>query len=255
MDCEYKFKVLEQEIELLKEENRLLKEKLFFFEKNFDGVSFKEKYVVRILDFLLDMLIVFNYEEMGIEVVFNEEINYVGVFNNDFKGMCMQDMVFKEVYYNIYNNFQKVILIGRGFIVYYELDVDGMFYYYENCIFFLDEEYVLIMCCDISERVVIQQNLEIFKWILDRVSDSILVVLVDGILVYVNWQFIEEYGVKGELGIQKIYDLFVFLNIKEQFDKCVQEICDNGGNFVYCVKYICVGEIKFCVYQVLVFMI
>lgn len=31
MDCEHKLKVLEQEIESLKEENRLLKEKIIFF--------------------------------------------------------------------------------------------------------------------------------------------------------------------------------------------------------------------------------
>ena len=73
MDCEHKLKVLEQEIESLKEENRLLKEKLSSSEKNFDGVSFKEKYAVRILDSLPDMLTVFNHEEMGIEVVSNEE--------------------------------------------------------------------------------------------------------------------------------------------------------------------------------------
>ncbi len=35
MDCEHKLKVLEQEIESLKEENRLLKEKLSSSEKNF----------------------------------------------------------------------------------------------------------------------------------------------------------------------------------------------------------------------------
>lgn len=44
MDCEHKLKALEQEIESLKEENRLLKEKLSSSEKNFDSVSFKEKY-------------------------------------------------------------------------------------------------------------------------------------------------------------------------------------------------------------------
>ncbi len=37
MDCEHKLKVLEQEIESLKEENRLLKEKLSSSEKNFAG--------------------------------------------------------------------------------------------------------------------------------------------------------------------------------------------------------------------------
>ena len=108
MDCEHKLKVLEQEIESLKEENRLLKEKLSSSEKNFDGVSFKEKYAVRILDSLPDMLTVFNHEEMGIEVVSNEETNHVGVSNNDFKGMRMQDMVPKEAYHNIHIIFRRL---------------------------------------------------------------------------------------------------------------------------------------------------
>lgn len=201
------------------------------------------------------MLTVFNHEEMGIEVVSNEETNHVGVSNNDFKGMRMQDMVPKEAYHNIHNNLQKVISTGRGSTAHHELDVDGTLHYYENRIFPLDEEYVLIMCRDISERVATQQNLEIFKRILDRVSDSILAVSAEGTLVYANRQFIEEYGVKGELGTQKIYDLPVSLNTKEQFDKRVQEIRDNGGNFAYRAKYTRVGETKLRVHQVSAFMI
>ena len=255
MDCEHKLKALEQEIESLKEENRLLKEKLSSSEKNFDGVSFKEKYAVRILDSLPDMLTVFNHEEMGIEVVSNEETNHVGVSNNDFKGMRMQDMVPKEAYHNIHNNLQKAIATGRGSTAHHELDVDGTLHYYENRIFPLDEEYVLIMCRDISERVATQQNLEIFKRVLDKVSDSILAVSVDGTLVYANRQFIEEYGVKEELGTQKVYDLPVSLNTKEIFDKRVQEIRDNGGNFAYRAKYTRVGETKLRVHQVSAFMI
>ena len=255
MDCEHKLKVLEQEIESLKEENRLLKEKLSSSEKNFDGVSFKEKYAVRILDSLPDMLTVFNHEEMGIEVVSNEETNHVGVSNNDFKGMRMQDMVPKEAYHNIHNNLQKVISTGRGSTAHHELDVDGTLHYYENRIFPLDDEYVLIMCRDISERVATQQNLEIFKRVLDKVSDSILAVSVDGTLVYANRQFIEEYGVKEELGTQKVYDLPVSLNTKEIFDKRVQEIRDNGGNFAYRAQYTRVGETKLRVHQVSAFMI
>lgn len=201
------------------------------------------------------MLTVFNHEEMGIEVVSNEETNHVGVSNNDFKGMRMQDMVPKEAYHNIHNNLQKVISTGRGSTAHHELDVDGMLHYYENRIFPLDEEYVLIMCRDISERVATQQNLEIFKRVLDKVSDSILAVSADGTLVYANRQFIEEYGVKEELGTQKVYDLSVSLNTKEIFDKRVQEIRDNGGNFAYRAKYTRVGETKLRVHQVSAFMI
>ena len=255
MDCEHKLKALEQELEWLKKENRLLKEKLFSLEKNSDSVSFKEKYAVRILDSLPDMLTVFNHEETGIEVVSNEETNHVGVSNNDFRGMRMQDMLPEEAYHNIHNNLQKVISTGKGSTAHHELDVDGTLHYYENRIFPLDEEHVLIMCRDISKRVATQQNLEVFKRVLDRVSDSILAASADGTLVYANRQFIEEYGVKGELGTQKVYDLPVSLNTKDIFDKRIQEIRDNGGNLAYHAKYTRMGETTLRVHQVSAFMI
>ena len=255
MDCEHKLKIVEQELASLREENRLLKEKLSALEHGSDNISFKEKYAVKILDSLPDMLTVFNHEETGIEVVSNEETNHVGVSNETFKGMSMREMVPKEAYHNIHNNLLKVITTGRGSTAHHELDVNGEHHYYENRIFPLDEEYVLIMCRDISERVATQQNLEIFKRVLDKVSDSILAVSVDGTLVYANRQFIEEYGVKEELGTQKVYDLSVSLNTKEIFDKRVQEIRDNGGNFAYRAKYTRVGETKLRVHQVSAFMI
>ena len=85
MDCEHKLKALEQEIESLKEENRLLKEKLSSSEKNFDGVSFKEKYAVRILDSLPDMLTVFNHEEMGIGFLKKLITIYIIIFRRLFR--------------------------------------------------------------------------------------------------------------------------------------------------------------------------
>lgn len=254
MDGEHKFKALEQEIESLKEENRLLKEKLTSLEQGVDNVSFKEKYAVRILDSLPDMLTVFDHTGQGIEVVSNEETNHVGISNAAFKGMHMRDMIPEAAYHNVFNNLQKVITTGKGSTAHHELDVDGVHHYYENRIFPLDEEYVLIMCRDISDRVATQQNLEVFKRVLDRVSDSILAVSLDGTLVYANKQFIEEYGVKKELGIQKIYDLPVSLNTPELFDKRVQEIRDNGGNFAYRAQYTRVGETKIRVHQVSSFM-
>ena len=60
---------------------------------------------------------------------------------------------------------------------------------------------------------------------------------------------------KEELGTQKVYDLSVSLNTKEIFDKRVQEIRDNGGNFAYRAQYTRVGETKLRVHQVSAFMI
>lgn len=255
MDCEQKIKILEQEIELLRDENRLLKEELSSLKHGSESVSFKHKYAVKILDSLPDMLTVFNQEEIGIEVVSNEQTNHVGVSNQEFKGMRMRDMVPKEAYHNIHNNLQKVLETGIGSTAHHELDVNGEHHYYENRIFPLDEEYALIMCRDISERVATQQNLEVFKRVLDKVSDSILAASADGTLVYANKQFIDEYGVKGESGTQKVYDLPVSLKTKELFEQRVQEIRDNGGNFAYRARYTRVGETKVRVHQVSTFII
>lgn len=255
MDCEHKLKVLEREIEVLKRENQLLKDELASLKQGSENISFKDRYAVRILDSLPDMLTVFNHDEVGIEVVSSEETNHVGVPNEDFKGMRMCDMIPEEAYHNVHNNLQKVVVTGKGSTAHHELDVDGVHHYYENRIFPLDESYVLIMCRDISERVATQQNLEVFKRVLDKVSDSILAVSSDGTLVYANKQFIEEYGVKGELGTQKVYDLPVSLKTKEIFEQRLQEIRDNGGNFAYRARYTRVGETKIRVHQVSTFII
>ena len=223
--------------------------------KNFDSVSFKEKYAVRILDSLPDMLTVFNHEETGIEVVSNEETNHVGVSNNDFKGMRMQDMVPKEAYHNIHNNLQKAIATGRGSTAHHELDFNGEHHHYENRIFPLDEEYVIDYVRDITERVTTQRQLEVFKSVLDKVSDSILAVSEDGTLVYANKQFIEEYGVTQQMGIQKIYDLPVSMTTKEAWERRLQEIRDNDGTFAYRAAYMRKGEDKERMHQVSTFLI
>lgn len=245
--------LLEQELERLRNENHRLKEELTSLKEKETNQSFKEKYAVRILESLPDMLTVFNHEGTGIGVVSSEETNHVGVPNSAFAGMHMRDMIPEETYHNVYNNLQKVIATGKGSTAHHELDVNGAHHYYENRIFPLDEEYVLIMCRDISERVVTQKNLEVFKRVLDKVSDSILAASTDGTLVYANKQFIEEYGVKGELGVQKVYDLPVSLHTKEIFEKRVQEIRDNGGNMGYHARYTRVGEVKERVHQVSTF--
>lgn len=245
--------LLEQELERLRNENHRLKEELTSLKEKETNQSFKEKYAVRILESLPDMLTVFNHEGTGIGVVSSEETNHVGVPNSAFAGMHMRDMIPEEAYHNVYNNLQKVIATGKGSTAHHELDVNGVHHYYENRIFPLDEEYVLIMCRDISERVVTQKNLEVFKRVLDKVSDSILAASTDGTLVYANKQFIEEYGVKGELGVQKVYDLPVSLHTKEIFEKRVQEIRDNGGSMGYHARYTRVGEVKERVHQVSTF--
>mgnify|MGYP000888955207 FL=1 len=253
MSIEQSKEALLEQLEALKKENEQLRKELSTLrdEKYNDRpVSFKEKYAVRILDSLPDMLTVFNQSEVGIEVVSNEETNHVGISNKDFKGMRMQDMVPPEAYQNIHSNMRHAITTGTVSTAHHELDFNGERHYYENRIFPLDEEHVLIMCRDITERVATQRQLEVFKSVLDKVSDSILAVSSDGTLVYANKQFIEEYGVTQQMGTQKIYDLPVSMRTPELWEAKLKDIRDNGGSFSYRAAYVRKGEEKERVHQV-----
>ena len=258
MSIEQSKEALLEQLEALKKENEQLRKELSTLrdEKYNDRpVSFKEKYAVRILDSLPDMLTVFNQSEVGIEVVSNEETNHGGISNKDFRGMRMQDMVPPEAYQNIHSNMRHAITTGTVSTAHHELDFNGERHYYENRIFPLDEEYVLIMCRDITERVATQRQLEVFKSLLDKVSDSILAVAEDGTLVYANKQFIEEYGVTQELGTQKIYDLRVSMTDKEAWEQKLQMIRDHEGSLAYRAAYIPYGHTKERVHQVSTFLI
>ena len=253
MNTEQNQKALLEQLEALKKENEQLKKELSILRnENISNrpVSFKEKYAVRILDSLPDMLTVFNQNEVGIEVVSNEETNHVGISNKDFEGMRMCDMVPPEAYQNIHSNMQKVIATRTVSAAHHDLDFNGSHHYYENRIFPLDEEHVLIMCRDITERVATQRQLEVFKSVLDKVSDSILAVSSDGTLVYANKQFIEEYGVTQQMGTQKIYDLPVSMRTPELWEAKLKDIRDNGGSFSYRAAYVRKGEEKERVHQV-----
>lgn len=253
MDSEQTKTILEEQLEALREENAQLKKQLSYLKEHVP-FDFREKYAVKILDSLPDMLTVFRHDEVGVEVVSNEETNHVGISNKDFEGMRMCEMVPPEAYQNIHSNMQKVISTGTVSTAHHELDIDGEHHYYENRIFPLDEEYVLIMCRDITNRIATQRQLEVFKSVLDKVSDSILAVSADGTLVYANKQFIEEYGVTQQVGIQKIYDLPVSMKTPEAWQARLQQIRDNGGSFSYRADYARKGYDKKGVHQVSTFL-
>lgn len=259
MNNEQTKEALKEELELLRKENEQLKRQLRSLEQNKQpeesSTSFQERYAVKILNSLPDMLTVFNHYEVGIEVVSNEETNHVGISNKDFKGMYMREMVPPEAYHNIHSNMRQAVSTGAVSTAHHELDFNGEHHHYENRIFPLDEEYVLIMCRDITERVTTQRQLEVFKSVLDKVSDSILAVSEDGTLVYANKQFIEEYGVTQQMGTQKIYDLPVSMTTKEAWERRLQEIRDNDGTFAYRAAYMRKGEDKERMHQVSTFLI
>lgn len=252
-----KIDALKEQIELLKRKNEELLEQLSSFnqkKRGDDGIPFKEKYAVKMLNSLPDMLTVFDHNEVGIEVVSNEETNHVGISNKDFEGMRMCDMIPADAYHNVHANVEKVIATGKVSTAHHELTIDGNHHYYENRIIPLDEERLLIMCRDITDNVATQKEMKTYKSVLDKVSDSILALAADGTLVYANKQFKEEYGVTQEMGTQKIYDLPVSMTTREMWEERLQEIRKNNGNFAYRAAYVPKGETETRVHQVSTFL-
>lgn len=229
---------LQKEVIQLREENEQLRTELEFFKKSSEEKTFKEKFAVRILDSLPDMLTVFNGDGVGVEVVSNESTNHVGLTNEQFKGMRMHDMIPPDAFEKVYSNFEKVKVTGEGSISHHELNFQGKHHYYENRIFPLDKDYLLIMCRDISESVATQRKVSMFKEVLDRIENSVLCVSPDGTLIYANKQFIKEYGVSEPLGIQKIYDLPVSFDSSEKWDEKLSLIRSHGGNYSYRAAYV-----------------
>ena len=117
-----------------------------------------------------------------------------------------------------------------------------------------DEVGVEVLPNEVTEQIITQRQLEVFKRVLDKVSDSILAVSAEGTLVYANKQFIEEYGVTQQVGIQKIYDLPVSMKTPEAWQARLQQIRDNGGSFSYRADYTKKGYNNKGVHQVSTFL-
>lgn len=247
MDDKRKLEELQQEIAQLKKENKVLHdENKALREEGGKSATFKEKYAVKILESLPDMLTVFDHMGYNVEVVSNEESNHVGISNAELIGRKMCDIVPDEAYRNIWSNMQRAINTGKVSAAHHELDVNGEHHYYENRIFPLDEKYVLIMCRDITSRVDVESEMQTYKRVLDRVSDSVLALSTDGTLVYANKKFIEEYHVTQELGKQKIYDLPVTINTPELWAAMLERIRNHGGNYSYRADYRKSGKNSIC---------
>lgn len=172
----------------LRQENAALRAELERLRGRQGGRTFRERYALRILDSLPDMLTVFDRNERCIEVVSNESANHMGIPGEKLRGMTLAGMVPPEAYHSIHDNMERVKATGKSSVSYHELGEGGARRYYENRIWPLDSGRLLVMCRDISGRVAMQRNLAMLKRALESVSDAVLGVTAGGQLVYANRQ-------------------------------------------------------------------
>ncbi|MGN0220791.1 MAG: PAS domain-containing protein [Prevotella sp.] len=218
----------------LEDENKRLRQQLCEMKRketvagDGDSASFRERYAVKILDALPDMLTVFDMNETCIDVVSNEMTNHVGPCVSELRGTRMKDKLSDEAYANVHNNFEKVKATGKSSVAYHELDVDGEHRYFENRIFPLDGEYALVMCRDISDRVEAERKRSMFRKALDTVSDGVVGVSADGKLIYANKPIREMYGIDGFLKNDDASRVKAMWR-EHSFDECVRQIQEQGG--------------------------
>jgi len=151
---------LVERIKELESQNKLLSEQIQKVQSPKAAQQrFKEKYAIDILGALPDMLTVFSHSEILVDLASSEETNHVGQPGEQLIGMHMSEIVPPEAYNNIKQNLIKVIKTGKCSTAHHDLIVDGELHHYENRIFPLDQEYVLIMCRDVTETVKAQEAL------------------------------------------------------------------------------------------------
>ena len=118
-----------------------------------DSERFRERYGMRILDALPDMLTVFDHDANIIELASSAATNHVeGTDSESIISSNVKDILPKEAYENVRRNMDKVIRTGKSSTARHDLVQDGILHHYENRIFPLDDEYLLCMCRDISKQ-------------------------------------------------------------------------------------------------------
>lgn len=114
---------------------------------------FRERYGMRILDALPDMLTVFDHNANIIELASSAATNHVeGTDSESIISSNVKDILPREAYENVRRNMDKVIRTGKSSTARHDLEQDGILHHYENRIFPLDNEYLLCMCRDISKQ-------------------------------------------------------------------------------------------------------
>lgn len=171
---------LQQEVGELSSELALLKSK-----------RFRDRYSMRILDALPDMLTVFDHDANIVELASSPATNHVeGTDSQSIVGSNVRDIVPEEAYESVRDNMDKVIETGKESTAKHSLVLDGVTHYYENRIFPLDDKYLLCMCRDVSSRIEIEkqnaeQQAEIAK------LNSLMVAILNNIPVYL---FVKDSG-------------------------------------------------------------
>ena len=156
--------------------------------------GFRDKYAAQILESLPDMLTVLDHSGQLVDLVSSEETNHVGAPSDSLIGRDICTLLSPEAYHNVKENLDYVVRNKMGSTSHHDITLDNHTRHYENRIFPLDDEHALCMCRDVTDQVIVQQELE---------QANLRMVAAEDIALLSHWYYyedikeFEDYSVAG----------------------------------------------------------
>lgn len=170
--------------------------------------GFRERYAMRVLDTLVDMLVVLDREGKVIEMLSRPGTSHIpDIPPAEMVNTPLEQLVPAEPCACLKKTIQRVLTTGESAIGEHALIIDNTVHYFEHTISPLDNEYLLCVCRDISKRVRAYKELETLKYALSNAKEGILAIKMDGQLYYANDRFAAEYRLLGDVRKYNIREL------------------------------------------------
>ena len=145
--------------------------------------GFRDKYAAQILESLPDMLTVLDHSGQLVDLVSSEETNHVGAPSDSLIGRDICTLLSPEAYHNVKENLDYVVRNKIGSTSHHDITLDNHTRHYENRIFPLDDEHALCMCRDVTDQVIVQQELE---------QANLRMVAAEDIALLSHWYYYED---------------------------------------------------------------
>ena len=145
--------------------------------------GFRDKYAAQILESLPDMLTVLDHSGQLVDLVSSEETNHVGAPSDSLIGQDICTLLSPEAYHNVKENLDYVVRNKIGSTSHHDITLDNHTRHYENRIFPLDDEHALCMCRDVTDQVIVQQELE---------QANLRMVAAEDIALLSHWYYYED---------------------------------------------------------------
>lgn len=198
--------------------------------------EFKKNHGGQILDILPDMLSIFDRNYNFTALASSEETVHVGGSSDNLIGKNLLDILPPEAYKPVKENFDRVVSTGQPSVGFHNLYVDGEVENFENRVIPLDNEHILCICRNITERMQAQTQLQMVTSAVNNSIEEIYAVKTDGSLVFANKRFKNRYQLTGDTPQIKIYELYNDQN-EDHWQKFVQELRDAGGVLNYTTSH------------------